>query len=96
MKASPLLRAWLRRLAERGVRLHLKHRWTGWAPDGALTFDTPEGAVTVMPAAAVFALGGGSWRRLGSDGAWASSVRAGGNRGGAVPALQLRVHGGLV
>tara|TARA_R110002051_G_scaffold98111_1_gene168251 strand:+ start:57214 stop:58449 length:1236 start_codon:yes stop_codon:yes gene_type:complete len=72
MKASPLLRAWLRRLADRGVRLHLKHRWTGWAPDGALAFDAPEGAVTVMPAATVFALGGGSWRRLGSDGAWAS------------------------
>lgn len=72
MKASPLLRAWLRRLADRGVRLHLKHRWTGWAPDGELVFDTPEGAMTVMPAAAVFALGGGSWRRLGSDGAWAA------------------------
>ncbi|MCA8893026.1 MAG: TIGR03862 family flavoprotein [Hyphomonas sp.] len=72
MKASPLLRAWLRRLAERGVELHLKHRWTGWAPDGALTFDSPEGQVTVSPAATVFALGGGSWRRLGSDGAWAS------------------------
>ncbi|WP_375210060.1 TIGR03862 family flavoprotein [Hyphomonas jannaschiana] len=72
MKASPLLRAWLRRLAERGVGLHLKHRWTGWAPDGALTFDSPKGEVTVSPAATVFALGGGSWRRLGSDGAWAS------------------------
>ena len=71
MKASPLLRAWLRRLADRGVRLHLKHRWAGWAPDGALVFDTPEGPMTVMPAATVFALGGGSWRRLGSDGAWA-------------------------
>jgi uncharacterized flavoprotein (TIGR03862 family) len=72
MKASPLLRAWLTRLADKGVRLHLKHRWTGWAPDGALAFGTPEGAVTVTPAATVFALGGGSWRRLGSDGAWAS------------------------
>ena len=71
MKASPLLRAWLRRLADRGVRLHLKHRWTGWAPEGALAFETPEGAMTVTPAATVFALGGGSWRRLGSDGAWA-------------------------
>nr|WP_321362243.1 TIGR03862 family flavoprotein [uncultured Hyphomonas sp.] len=71
MKASPLLRAWLRRLADRGVRLHLKHRWTGWTGDGALAFETPEGAMTVTPAATVFALGGGSWRRLGSDGAWA-------------------------
>ncbi|WP_321489485.1 TIGR03862 family flavoprotein [uncultured Hyphomonas sp.] len=72
MKASPLLRAWLRRLAEQGVRLHLKHRWTGWTPDGALKFDSPEGEVTARPAATVFALGGGSWRRLGSDGAWTS------------------------
>ena len=72
MKASPLLRAWLKRLAERGVQLHLKHRWTGWAPDGALTFASPEGAVTATPTATVFALGGGSWKRLGSDGAWAA------------------------
>jgi uncharacterized flavoprotein (TIGR03862 family) len=71
MKASPLLRAWLRKLADRGVDLHLRHRWTGWSPDGALTFDTSEGEVTVTPAATVLALGGGSWRRLGSDGAWA-------------------------
>ena len=72
MKASPLLRAWLRRLSEQGVRLHLKHRWTGWTQEGALSFDTPEGELIVPPAAIVFALGGGSWRRLGSDGAWAS------------------------
>lgn len=69
MKASPLLRAWLRRLSEQGVRLHLKHRWTGWTQEGALSFDTPEGELIVPPAAIVFALGGGSWRRLGSDGA---------------------------
>ena len=72
MKASPLLRAWLRQLAEQGVRLHLKHRWTGWTPDGALKFVSPGGEVMVTPDATVFALGGGSWRRLGSDGAWAS------------------------
>ena len=72
MKASPLLRAWLRRLSEQGVRLHLKHRWTGWTQEGALSFDTPEGELIVPPAAIVFALGGGSWRRLGSDSAWAS------------------------
>lgn len=72
MKASPLLRAWLRRLSEQGVRLHLKHRWTGWTQEGALSFDTPEGELIVTPAAIVFALGGGSWRRLGSDSAWAS------------------------
>ena len=70
MKASPLLRAWLRRLESRGARLHLKHRWTGWDADSSLLFDTSGGPVKVRPAASVFALGGGSWRRLGSDGAW--------------------------
>ena len=78
MKASPLLRAWLRRLADQGVRLHLKHRWTGWDTNGALSFAAPEGTVTVEPAATVFALGGGSWRRLGSDGGWAALFRAAG------------------
>lgn len=78
MKASPLLRAWLRRLAERGVRLHLKHRWTGWTPEGALAFETSDGQLTVAPAATVFALGGGSWRRLGSDGGWAKLFEAAG------------------
>jgi len=70
MKASPLLRAWLRRLEGRGARLHLKHRWTGWDADDALVFSAPDGRVAVRPAATVFALGGGSWRRLGSDGQW--------------------------
>lgn len=78
MKASPLLRAWLRRLSEKGVQLHLKHRWTGWGPDGGLRFSTPGGEVSVRPAATVFALGGGSWRRLGSDGAWADVFAAAG------------------
>jgi len=78
MKASPLLRAWLRRLSEKGVVLHLKHRWTGWAADGALAFDTPGGEVWVQPAATVFALGGGSWRRLGSDGGWTAPFAAAG------------------
>jgi len=69
MKASPLLRAWLRRLDATGVRFALRHRWTGW--DGAsLTFDTPTGAIAVGADAAVLALGGASWPRLGSDGAW--------------------------
>lgn len=76
MKASPLLRAWLRRLADRGVELHLRHRWTGWTPEGGLAFAAPEGEVTVHPAATVFALGGGSWRRLGSDGGWAELFAA--------------------
>ena len=78
MKASPLLRAWLRRLEGRGARLHLKHRWMGWDGDGALVFDTPQGQVTVRPAATIFALGGGSWRRLGSDGEWTAPFQTAG------------------
>ncbi len=69
MKASPLLRAWLRRLAGLGVRFAVRHRWSGW--DGAaLVFETPQGAVRVEPDAAILALGGASWPRLGSDAAW--------------------------
>ena len=71
MKASPLLRAWLARLAARGVGMRTRWRWTGWDGD-ALRFDTPEGLRTVRPAAVVLAVGGASWRRLGSDGAWAA------------------------
>jgi len=70
MKAAPLLRAWLHRLRQQGVRLHMRHRWLGWAPGGALRFDTPQGAQQASPAATVLALGGASWSRLGSDGAW--------------------------
>ncbi len=67
MKASPLLRRWLTRLSAAEVRT--KWRWTGW--DGkSLTFDTPEGPQKALPKAAVLAMGGGSWPRLGSDGAW--------------------------
>ena len=72
MKASPLLRAWLVRLQEQGAVLHQRHRWQGWDATGALMFDTPDGAVTATPDATVLALGGASWKRLGSDGAWAS------------------------
>ena len=69
MKASPLLRAWLRRLGEGGVILRTRWRWTGW--DGtAMRFDTPEGVQRLMPGVTVLALGGASWSRLGSDGAW--------------------------
>ena len=71
MKASPLLRAWLARLGSRGVHLHLKHRWTGWDEAGRLLFSTPDGSKSVEAPASVFALGGASWRRLGSDGTWA-------------------------
>lgn len=70
-KASPLLRAWLRRLDSMGVRLALRHRWTGWDEPSRLRFETPDGPRTVEAHATVLALGGASWPRLGSDGAWA-------------------------
>ena len=70
MKASPLLRAWLKRLADSGVTFHLRHKWMGWTPEKLLRFESPEGEKTIQADAAVLALGGGSWRRLGSDGAW--------------------------
>lgn len=69
MKASPLLRAWLRRLEAQGVALRTRHRWIGFAQNG-YRFETPEGPVTVQPDAALVALGGASWPRLGSDAAW--------------------------
>ena len=71
MKASPLLRAWLRRLDAIGVKVALRHRWTGWDDDGALKFDTPGGVVRATPDVTVLALGGASWPRLGSDGGFA-------------------------
>lgn len=71
MKAAPLLRAWLHRLRLAGVRFHMRHRWTGWTDDGRMRLHGPEGECTVQPGAAILALGGGSWARLGSDGAWA-------------------------
>jgi uncharacterized flavoprotein (TIGR03862 family) len=70
MKAAPLLRAWLHRLREAGVRFHMRHRWTGWR-DGRLVFASPEGEQLVEADAVILALGGASWARLGSDGAWA-------------------------
>jgi uncharacterized flavoprotein (TIGR03862 family) len=69
-KASPLLRAWLRRLNDSGVGFAFRHRWLGWDRDGALRFETPEGVVAIRADAAVLALGGASWPRLGSDGGW--------------------------
>ena len=74
-KAAPLLRGWVRRLRDSGVRFHVQHRWTGWN-EGALRFETPEGERRVQADATVLALGGGSWPQLGSDGAWAPSLRA--------------------
>lgn len=116
MKAAPLLRAWLHRLREQGVRFHQRHRWQGWGEDGIgsgqapcrqsgsvlpgmpadpqadavsangagaklaapsppLLFDTPEGALAVQADATILALGGASWARLGSDGAWVPLLR---------------------
>ena len=70
MKASPLLRAWLARLGSLGVTLNTRWRWTG--TDGpAFLFSTPGGDRRLSPAVTVLALGGASWARLGSDGAWA-------------------------
>ncbi|WP_192559059.1 TIGR03862 family flavoprotein [Pseudomonas allokribbensis] len=70
MKAAPLLRAWLKRLRDSGVVIHTRHRWLGWDEKGALRIDSPEGEKTLNPDATLLALGGGSWSRLGSDGAW--------------------------
>ncbi|SUX53830.1 putative glutamate synthase subunit beta [Chromobacterium vaccinii] len=70
MKAAPLLRAWLSRLREAGARIHVRHRWQGWNADGSLQFDTPDGELAVRADATLLALGGGSWKKLGSDGRW--------------------------
>lgn len=75
MKAAPLLRAWLHRLREAGVEFKVRHRWLGWTAAGALRFATPEGEIEESPAATVLALGGGSWAKLGSDGAWVPLLR---------------------
>lgn len=69
-KAAPLLRGWVRRLKEQGVRFHVQHRWHGWDADGALRFTTENGEHRVHADATLLALGGGSWPQLGSDGAW--------------------------
>ena len=78
MKASPLLRAWLGRLTDSGVTFHLRHKLTGIRPDKSLQFETPNGEVIVNADAIVLALGGGSWRRLGSAGAWADWLKPAG------------------
>jgi len=97
MKAAPLLRAWLQRLRGQGVQFHMRHRWVGWteveagaedAPAPAapgLRFAAPAGEVRVQARAVVLALGGASWARLGSDGAWAALLQ---ERG--VPVAPLR------
>jgi uncharacterized flavoprotein (TIGR03862 family) len=85
MKAAPLLRAWLHRLRACGVRLHARHRWLGWSADGALRFDTPAGEQHHAADAVVLALGGASWPRLGSDGAWVPLLQS---RGAVVAPLR--------
>ncbi|MBX8485153.1 TIGR03862 family flavoprotein [Pseudomonas cichorii] len=70
MKAAPLLRAWLKRLREAGVAIHNRHRWLGWNADGSLRIASAEGELALKPDATLLALGGASWARLGSDGAW--------------------------
>lgn len=74
-KAAPLLRGWVRRLKEQGVRFHVQHRWLGWDEAGALRFATPAGERSLHAGATVLALGGGSWPQLGSDGAWVPVLR---------------------
>ena len=69
LKAAPLLRGWVRRLRESGVRFHVHHRWLGWN-GAALRFATTDGEAEITADAVVLALGGGSWPHLGSDGAW--------------------------
>ena len=84
MKAAPLLRAWLHRLRAAGARIHVRHRWTGWDENGGLRFATPAGEQIIQADCTVLALGGGSWARLGSDGAWVALLAA---RGVAVTLL---------
>jgi uncharacterized flavoprotein (TIGR03862 family) len=84
MKAAPLLRAWLHRLRRTGVRFHVRHRWLGWDGD-ALRFAGPDGEILVRADAVVLALGGGSWSKFGSDGAWVPLLT-----GRAVPVMPLK------
>ena len=76
LKASPLLRAWLRRLDTMGVSFSLRHRWSGWDDGGQLLFETLEGQHAIKARATVLALGGASWPRLGSDGGWVERLHA--------------------
>jgi uncharacterized flavoprotein (TIGR03862 family) len=75
-KASPLLRAWLRRLDAARVKFAFRHRWVGWDAQGRLQFRTPDGPRAIEASATVLALGGASWSRLGSDGGWVDIVAA--------------------
>ena len=85
MKAAPLLRAWLARLRSQGVVFHMRHLWKGWSADKALVMQVADGVRQVRAKAVLLALGGGSWARLGSDGAWVPLLQA---QGVQVAALQ--------
>ena len=74
MKASPLLRAWMRRLSTLDVGLRVRHRWAGWDADGGLRFETPDGPIVQHPNVTILALGGASWPRLGSDASWVAAL----------------------
>jgi len=76
LKAAPLLRGWVRRLRDQGVRFHVQHRWLGWAEGNRLRFAHPGGETRVDADAVVLALGGGSWPELGSDGGWVPLLAA--------------------
>jgi hypothetical protein len=75
-KASPLLRAWLRRLDGLGVTLVTRHRLVSFGSKGALVFEGPDGRATIKADAVILALGGASWPRMGSDGAWVEMLAA--------------------
>jgi uncharacterized flavoprotein (TIGR03862 family) len=85
MRGAPLVRAWLARLAELGVDIRTGHRWLGWSEDGRLVFTGSDGRIEIPADAAVLALGGASWPRVGSDGSWVSLLEA---RGIAVEPLR--------
>lgn len=74
LKASPLLRAWLSRLSDLGVAIKTRHHWRGWDAEGRLLFEAPDGARTAEAEVALLALGGASWAKLGSNGAWAETM----------------------
>lgn len=85
MKAAPLLRAWLKRLRDQGVVIHTRHRWVGWNAEGDLLIHNSDGEKVVHSDAVLLALGGGSWSRLGSDGAWLNLLE-----GKGVPYVRLQ------
>ena len=79
-KASPLLRAWLARLARLGAVIETRWLWQDWTEAGDLLFATARGGATASPAATLLALGGASWPRLGSDGGWVPILERAGIR----------------